>query len=73
MTWLDMDENGWKCLEVPGIAVNGWKWMKMDGNGWKWIEMAENGYTCFYVLWLKTKWMYYLLSLEERKHSHIKK
>ena len=40
--------NGWKWLEIAGMAGNGQEWLKMDGiagngwNGWKWLEMAEN-------------------------------
>ena len=35
--WLDMAGNGWKVLEMAGIAdmaENVWKWMEITGNGW---------------------------------------
>ena len=36
-------ENGWKWLEMPGMAGNGrngWTWLDMAGNDWKVLEMT---------------------------------
>jgi hypothetical protein len=30
--------------EWPGMAANGWEWLRMDGNGCEWMGMAANGW-----------------------------
>ena len=50
--------NGWKWLEMAGIArmakmagkllemaENSWKWLIMAGNDWKWLEFLDRGGT----------------------------
>ena len=55
-----MVENGWKLVQMDGMACNSWiqlklarncwiwlKWMEMSGpgrNDSKWLEMAGNGW-----------------------------
>ena len=35
--------NGWKWLEMDGMAGHSWKWLEwleIAGNDWKWLEMT---------------------------------
>ena len=39
------DWNGWKWLNLAGVAKIGWKWLEMAINGWKWLDMTGYGWT----------------------------
>ena len=38
-----MAGNGWKWLDMAGMAEKGLKGLEMNGNGWQWMEVDENG------------------------------
>ena len=37
---LDIAEKWLECVQMD---ENGWKWMEVADNGWKWMKMAVNG------------------------------
>ena len=35
--------NGWKRMEIDGLALSDWKLLQMAVNRWKWMDVARNG------------------------------